>query len=191
MRPMSGPPEITVLLKQARGGDAEAMNAVLPLVYQKLRDLANAKMRRASAGHTLQPTALVHEAYLRVLGDEASIENRAHFFFVASRAMRDVLVDHARKKAASKRGGDQVFVSADDIVITLDTPADELLAIDQALKRLEAESPRQHDLVLLRFFGGFTISEAAEVLGISERTAERDWRFARAFLHAELAKPPS
>lgn len=185
---MTAPPDsITVLFKKARDGDEEAMNAVLPLVYRKLRELAISRMKGAQPGHTLQPTALVHEAYLRLLGNDATFENRGHFFFVASRAMRDVLVEHARKKAASKRGGDRVLVSAEEIVITLDMPADELLSIDQALKLLESESPRQHDIVLLRFFGGFTVAEAAGVLGISERTAERDWRFARAFLHAALA----
>lgn len=183
--------DITVLLKRAREGDPGAKQAVLPVVYDALRELANSKMRRVQSGHTLQPTALVHEVYLRIMGDDADFENRAHFFFVASRAMRDILVDHARQKASAKRGGDQVFVSTDDIVITLDMPADELLAIDQAMKRLEEESPRQHNIVLLRFFGGFTTSEAARALGIGERTAERDWRFARAFLHSVLSKAAS
>ena len=185
---MSAKRDLTALLQRAREGDAEAKEALFPLVYEELRALATAKMHRTRPGHTLQPTALVHEVYLKVLGNEVDFDNRAHFFFVASRAMRDVLIDHARKKAAAKRGGDQIFVSVDDLILSLDTPADELLAINQALQRLQEESPRQHDIVLLRFFGGFTITEAARALGIGERTAERDWRFARAFLHAILSE---
>ncbi|MEQ9498067.1 MAG: ECF-type sigma factor [Deltaproteobacteria bacterium] len=185
MRPQE---EITVLLQKAREGDAAAGEALLPIVYEQLRQLAAAKMRKQSDGHTLQPTALVHEAYMRALGNMEDFENRRHFFFVASRAMRDILVDHARKKSASKRGGDQVFVSNEDIAIGIESTADDMLALDQALTKLEGLSQRQHDLVMLRFFGGLTSPEAAKALDISERTAERDWRFARAYLHKTLSE---
>ena len=180
--------EITQLLIQAREGDADAAEALLPLVYEQLRRLAAAKMRKQGEGHTLQPTALVHEAYMRALGNVEDFENRRHFFFVASRAMRDILVDHARKKSAAKRGGDQVFVTHDDVAIGIQSTADDMLALDQALKKLKDLSERQHDLVMLRFFGGLSSPEAAEALGISDRTAERDWRFARAYLHKTLSE---
>lgn len=177
-----------MLLRKARAGDEEAGDALLPIVYEELRQLAAAKMRKQSAGHTLQPTALVHEAYMKALGQAEDFDNRRHFFYIASRAMRDILVDHARRKSASKRGGDQVFVTAEDIEIGIDRTADDVLALDQALQKLEGLSRRQHDLVMLRFFGGLTAVEAAEALGISERTAERDWRFARAYLHKALSE---
>lgn len=148
--------------------------------------MAAAKMRNGPPNHTLQPTALVHEAYLRVLGGDADFDNRAHFFFVASRAMRDILVEHARAKARKKRGGDQRRVSAENLELAVEAPAEELLALNQALEVLESEHPRPHQIVLMRFFGGLTGQECAELLGVTERTVERDWRFARARLHALL-----
>lgn len=178
---------ITQLLQRAREGDGDATNQLLPLVYRNLRQLAAAKMKQAGPGQTLQPTALVHEAFLRSLGADTSFENRRHFFFVAARAMRDILVEQARRTASAKRGGDQVKVSADDLEIAVDTPAEELIALHEALHRLEVQSPRSHEIVLLRFFGGLSAAEVAETLGVGLRTVERDWRFARAYLHEVLA----
>lgn len=160
----------------------------MPLVYEQLKHLAAIKMRSQSEGHTLQPTALVHEAYMKALGGEGDFENRRHFFFVASRAMRDVLVDHARKKSAAKRDKERLVVEEADLAIGVGNTVEEMLALDQALSKLEASSKRQHDLVMLRFFGGLTSPEAAQLLDISERTAERDWRFARAYLHKTLSE---
>ena len=188
---MPQPAEITALLTRAREGDEDAKAELLPMVYDSLRQLAAAKMRRAYRGQTLQPTALVHEAYLRALGGQASFENRRHFYFVAARAMRDILVEHARRAVSAKRGGDWVKVSAEDIEMSFDAPPEELLALDQALQKLERDNPRQHELVLLRFFGGMSAAEAAQTLGIGARTAERDWRFARSYLHKLLSPSAS
>jgi len=175
--------DITVLLDRARLGDDEARQQVLPLAYARLRELAAGRMRRVRSEHTLQATALVHEAYIRVWGKDASFENRAHFYFVASRAMRDILVEHARKKDRPKHGGVAEKVSLDEATLAFDGPSEEIIALDEALKKLERQSQRQYDLVMLRFFGGLTSAEAAKAIGISERTAERDWRFARVYLH--------
>lgn len=180
--------QLTVLLKRAREGDAEAMEEVIPRVYSELRTIAKAKMRNVSPGDTLQPTALVHEAYLRVLGADASFENRAHFFFVAARAMHDIIVENARRKGAIKRGGDQVRVSTENLSIAVDAPADDMLALSQALEKLEEEYPRPHSVVMLRFFVGLTGKQAAELLEITERTADRDWLFAKVYLHNLLTK---
>ncbi|MEQ8275052.1 MAG: ECF-type sigma factor [Deltaproteobacteria bacterium] len=180
--------ELTVLLGRARDGDKQAMEEVIPRVYAELKTIAKAKMRTVSPNDTLQPTALVHEAYMRVLGKEASFENRAHFFFVAARAMHDIVVENARRKGAMKRGGDQVRVSTEDLNIAVDGPADDMLALSQALERLERDYPRPHSVVMLRFFVGLTGKQVAEILEITERTADRDWLFAKVFLHNLLTK---
>ncbi|MEL6186065.1 MAG: ECF-type sigma factor, partial [Myxococcota bacterium] len=174
---------LTRLLNRARSGDAQAEAEILPRVYRELRAIAAHKMRGAG-GHTLQPTALVHEAYLRLQGGLASLENRKHFFFAAARAMRDILVEHARQKQSLKRGGDQVHVSTDNLVEPIAVPAEDLLGLDAALERLEQVSPRGFQLVMLRFFAGLSKEQAAETLGISERTGDRDWRTAKAFLRS-------
>ena len=144
-------------------------------------------MRKTPPGQTLQPTALVHEAYVRVLGKETpSFENRAHFFFAAARAMCDILVEQARRKASLKRGGDRRRVSAQHLVTAIAAPAEDMLALNDELERLERDHPRQHQLVMLRFFGGLSVNESAEILGVDVRTVRRDWQFVRAWLYHRL-----
>lgn len=185
---MSGANPITRLLNAASGGDSSAASHLLPLVYEELRALAAARMRKAPPGYTLQATALVHEAYLRVAGDgEASFENRKHFFFVAARAMRDILVEEARKKASLKRGGDRKRVGMENLSLPIEAPAEDMIALSESLDRFKQKYPRKHQLVMLRFFGGATEAAAAELIGVDERTARRDWRFARAWLGEALA----
>lgn len=188
---MGDPDAITRLLDAAGGGDAAAAEELLPLVYAELRSVAESRMRRVPPGQTLQPTALVHEAYMRVVGGgdggEPGFENRGHFFFAAARAMRDILVEQARAKAALKRGGDRKRVSAENLSLAIEAPAEDMLALSEALEAFEREYPRKHRLVMLRFFAGLTEAEAAELLGVTERTARRDWQFARAHLHGVLA----
>ncbi len=184
---MAEPHQITVLLRSAADGDPGAAAGLLPLVYGELRALAESRMGKIPPGQTLQPTALVHEAYMRVLGNDAdTFENRSHFFFVAARAMRDILVEQARHKATLKRGGTRKRVSTENLSLPIDAPAEDMLALDESLGRLEQQHERSHRLVLLRFFAGLTAAQAAEILGVTERTAESDWRFAKAFLRTEL-----
>ena len=177
-----------MLLRSAADGDSRAADELLPLVYAELRAVADSRMGRIPPGQTLQPTALVHEAYLRALGreHEGGFEDRNHFFFVAARAMRDILVEQARHKATLKRGGDRRRISTENLAIPIEAPAEDMLALDESLAKLEHEAPRAHKLVMLRFFAGLTAAHAAAILGISERTAESDWRFAKAFLRASL-----
>lgn len=183
--------ELTRLLQRARTGDAAASASLLPLVYDELRRLARARMARLPAGHTLQPTALVHEVYLDVLGRGAvAFEDRRHFFGVAARAMRDVLVDHVRHKQSQKRGGGVEKVggeAAEEVAEPLALPLEDMLALDVALTRLAAESARAAQVVELSYFAGLTHPEIAELLGTTTRTVERDWRFARAWLHRALS----
>ena len=183
---MEDPAQLTRLLQRARTGDLKAEAEILPLVYRELRAIAASKMRGVPEHHTLQPTALVHEAYLRVLGDVSSFENRAHFFFVAARAMRDILVEHARRKNRLKRGGDQVHVSTENLTVAIEAPADDILALDRALDQLQSMNARAYRLVMLRFFAGLNKEQAAEMLQISVRTGDRDWRMAKAFLRTHL-----
>ena len=172
--------DITLLLEAMRGGDAEAGAKMLPLVYAELRQLARAKMAREQPGHTLQPTALVHEAWLR-LGD-ARFENRAHFFGAAAEAMRRILIEAARRKRAARRGEGQARLDVDEIEIAAPAPHDELLAVHEALELLAAHDPQKAELVKLRYFAGLSIGETAAALGIGERTAKRHWAYARAWL---------
>lgn len=186
---MSSPEEVTRLLRAWRDGDAAALEALAPLVYAELRRLAEARMRRERPDHTLQATALVHEAFLRLTGSDAPAwEDRTHFFAVAARVMRRLLVDHARARGYAKRGGGVRRVSLDEAVELSEEPGEDLLALDAALTRLAALDPRQHQVVELRFFGGLSVEETAEVLGVSAVTVKRDWRAARAWLYAELAE---
>lgn len=184
-----------MLLSAAQRGDRDAAEQLLPLVYRELRNLARARMARLPSGHTLQPTALVHEVYLELLGGAAPrFEDRAHFFGIAARAMRDLLVEHYRKKRARKRGGDRARVdpeALDELPDGIATPAEDLIALDTALRCLEAENPRAAEVVHLSYFVGLTHQEIGELLGVTTRTVERDWRFARAWLHQALEGPPS
>ncbi len=188
--------DITGLFGLIRDGDARAADELLPLIYNELRRLAAAKMARQQPGHTLQATALVHEAWMRLVDSEgrARFENRAHFFAAAAEAMRRILVDHARRKNREKRGGGAEHVDADDVEIAAPIENhDELLAVHEALDRLSAHDPRKAELVKLRYFVGLSFEEAADVLGISVPTANRDWAYARAWLHAEIStagQPP-
>jgi RNA polymerase sigma factor (TIGR02999 family) len=177
--------EVTRLLNAAGNGDEQAGTKLLPLVYSELRRLAAAKMAREQPGLTLQPTALVHEAWLR-LGDGA-FENRAHFFGAAAEAMRRILVERARRKRREKRGGGAEHLDVDEIEIAAPSANDdELLAVHEALDRLAVHDPRKAELVKLRYFAGLSFEETADVLGISVPTANRDWAYARAWLHQEI-----
>ncbi|MEL6183944.1 MAG: ECF-type sigma factor [Myxococcota bacterium] len=181
------PSDFTLLLARAREGDDTAQDALLPLVYGELRAIAQSRVG-GRRGHTLQATALVHEAYLRSLGGHQDFENRRHFLFVASRAMRDILVEHARRKSSQKRGGDTPVVPIeDDVAGAIAPPVEDMLALNDALELLEASYERPYQVVMLRFFGGLTNADAAEVLEVTPRTAQRDWEFARAFLFSKLA----
>lgn len=184
----SGTGEITRILGELNQGDSAAMERLLPLVYDELRALAGSYFARQQAGHTLQPTALVHEAYLKLAGGEGRWQNRAHFMAVAAKAMRQILMNHARDKAAAKRGGGAAKIT---IIEAVNAAADEphqldLIALDDALTKLAAVSERQARITELRFFGGLTIADTAHVVGVSTTTVEDDWHMARAWLGREL-----
>ncbi len=167
--------------------DETSVEALLPLVYTELRQLAAAWLRKTPPGNTLQATALVHEAFVRLVRTpELRWENRRHFFFAAARAMRDILVEQARHKASRKAGGGRRRLQLESLVIAVDSPPDELLALDEALGRLRDEDERCYRLVMLRFFAGLTAEQAACALGVTTRTVERDWKLARARLHRLL-----
>ena len=182
--------EVTRILEAAQRGETSAANELLPLVYQELRRLAAHKMAQESPSHTLQPTALVHEAWLRLVGPEqqAQFQNRAHFFGAAAEAMRRSLVDRAREKKALKRGGHLNRVDVDAAELLSPMPDDDLLALDAALDRLATVDTRAAQMVKLCFFVGLTQEEAARELGVSISTAERIWAFARAWLLREVRK---
>lgn len=183
---------MTRILDRAQAGDTQAAAELLPLVYEELRKLAAAKMANEAAGHTLQPTALVHEAWLRLNGKEnPKWDGRGHFFGAAAEAMRRILVDRARQKKALKRGGNFERVDFDAVELPSPMPDDELLALDEALDRLGTVDARAAEMVKLCFFVGLTQQEAAEQLGVSVATAERVWSFARAWLLREVRKRPS
>jgi RNA polymerase sigma factor (TIGR02999 family) len=189
---MGGMPErseqgITELLAKWGDGDSAALDELMPLVYDELRQLASAYLRRRDRAHTLQPTELVHEAYARLAGRRgASMQHRAQFYGLAAKVMRDVLVDHARKRLASKRGGPQLRVSLSRAASVGREPEVEVLALNEALEALAETNPQHSRVVELRHFGGLTIEEAAEVMGLSHATVERYWSFARAWLRSEL-----
>lgn len=183
-------PEITALLNLAAQGDESAARRVFPAIYQELRQLAAAKGRGFAPGGTLQTTALVHEAYVRIVGRHPDgWAGARHFYFTAARAMRDILVEHARGKASQKRGGGQERIPLDELTITLESAPDEVLAVDAALTKLEDDDPQGHRLVLLRFFTGLSMVEAARVMDVPLRTLERKWRFLRVWLARELEAP--
>jgi RNA polymerase sigma factor (TIGR02999 family) len=186
MAPLSSG-DVTVLLEQARSGNAVALDALLPLIYDELHRLAHAQRQRQSAYNTLNTTALVHEAYLKLAGKDAlSWQNRIHFFRVAARAMRDIVVDYARRQRAAKRGGTAPDLSLADLPPLPDMQTDEVLGLHDALDRLEVFDERQARIIELRYFVGLTIEETAEVLNLSPATVKRDWTTARAWLYREM-----
>ena len=180
--------DVTRLLDAAAAGDRRAAADLLPLVYDELRKLAAFRMAGEAAGQTLAPTALVHEAYLRLVGraDEARWDGRGHFFAAAAEAMRRILVDAARRKKAARHGGGQLRAEVQPDEFAAPEIREDLVALDEALDRLAAEDPVKAELIKLRYFAGLTLPESADVLGISERTAGRHWAYARAWLRREL-----
>ena len=183
--------DITLLLQQVGHGEKSAADQLLAAVYDELRRLAASKMAHEAAGHTLQPTALVHEAWLKLVDAPAqSWQNRAHFFGAAAEAMRRILIDRARRKGRQRRGAGAEHLDADALEIASPAPDDQLLALNDALDRFAVLEPQQAELVKLRYFVGLKIEEAAEVLGISEATAKRWWVYARAWLFSEINSSP-
>ena len=181
--------EVTRLLDQLQQGDCHAAARLLPLVYDELRKLAAVRMRQESPDHLLQPTALVHEAYLRLIGDQ-KFDGRGHFFAAAAEAMRRVLVDHCRGTSRQKRGGDRRRIELTDIPCRTDTDPDLLLSLDEALYRLASEDPAAADVAKLHLFAGLSIDDAATALGVSRATAYRNWTYARAWLQEALGENP-
>jgi RNA polymerase sigma factor (TIGR02999 family) len=180
--------QVTSLLLDWRRGDAAALERLVPLVYDELRRVARAHLRREPPGQTLQTTALVHEVYLRLVDlDEMTLHNRTHFFAMAARLMRQILVDHARRKRAGKRGGGVAAVSLADPPVGSERASVDVLALNEALDKLRVFGPRQCDVVELRFFAGLTVEEVAEALEISRATAEREWAMAKAWLYERLS----
>ena len=182
--------KVTTLLNEVGAGDGRASADLLPLVYEQLRALAGRKMRAERPDQTLQATALVHEAYLRLV-DTTKVqlwESRWHFFAAAAESMRRILVDHARRRGRIKRGGEMHRVDLDNIELTVNDPPDELIALDDALSRLAIEHPEKAQLVNLRYFGGLTHEEAAQALGVSVSTADRHWAYARAWLYRHMSR---
>jgi RNA polymerase sigma-70 factor (ECF subfamily) len=179
--------QVSQLLQRWSDGDSGAFDQLMPLVYGELRRMARRYMGQQPSGHTLQTTALIHEAYLRLVGqEEKRWENRAHFFGVAAQAMRHILVDYARARSTAKRGGEARAVSLEETAIVSDERAAELVALDDALEGLARLSPRQSRVVELRYFGGLSVTETAEVLKVSPDTVTRDWNQAKAWLYRAL-----
>ena len=180
---------VTQLLIDWRGGNSDALNQLMPLVYDELRGLAKRYMRRENASHTLQTNALVNEAYLRLINQQnVDWQNRAHFFAIAAQVMRHLLVDHARSKQYAKRGGGAQQITLDEGLAVSDDNSVELLSLHQALERLEKIDDRKSKIVELRYFGGLSTEETAEVLGVSEITIKREWAKAKAWLFRELSQ---
>jgi len=180
--------DLTKLLSEVAKGDKVAASQLVPLVYREMRRLAAAYMRRERENHTLQATALVHEAYLKLVDQRTDWQSRAHFFGVAAQVMRHILIDHARGHSRAKRGGAKEAVTLDEGLVFSDEKSEELLALDEALQRLAKLDTRQAKVVEMRFFGGLTVEETAEALSISPITVKRDWSLARAWLYGELER---
>jgi len=181
--------DVTRILDAIQQGNAKASDELLPLVYQELRKLAAQKMSHEASGHTLQPTALVHEAWLKLTANEnVQWDGRTHFFGAAAEAMRRILIDSARRRNAVRHGGGQQRLDIQDVEITAETKDTELLAVNDALEKLAAVDPEKAQLVKLRYFAGLTLEEASHALGVSEATAKRWWTYARAWLFTELHK---
>ena len=180
--------DVTRILASIEKGDPKAADELLPLLYSELRKLAAARMANESAGHTLQPTALVHEAWLRLVGDEnPNFQNRAHFFAAAAEAMRRILIEKARRKQAQRRGGGLANLNLDDIEVTSPDRDEQLLDLNDALEKLTAKNKLQAELVKLRYFAGMTNDESAKILGITPRAAKYCWTHARAWLYHEIS----
>jgi RNA polymerase sigma factor (TIGR02999 family) len=180
--------DVTQILSQIEDGDSQATERLLPLVYDELRKLAAQKMAQENPGQTLQATALVHEAYVRLV-DTDKVQHwnsRGHFFASAAEAMRRILIDRARDKKRLRRGGERQKIDLDEIDIAVNTPAEELLDLNEALEELAFEYPECGELIKLRFFAGMSLGEAASILGLARRTADRHWAFGRAWLHQKL-----
>jgi RNA polymerase sigma factor (TIGR02999 family) len=178
----------SAVLQAAQAGDRQAAADLLPLVYAELHQLARARLARQPPGQTLTPTALVHEAYVRIAGDiTMTFEGRQHFFFAAARAMRDILVEQARRKATAKHGGDLRREELHEAYAVLEPTSDDVLAVHEALAELEQRDPLKAQIVLLRYFTGLTMTETAAILGLSERTLDRQWRYLRAWLMKRLS----
>ena len=189
MSPTQSNDDVTGLLQRWQAGDAHALERLLPLVYDELRRVARARLRQEQPGHTLQATALVHEAYLRLVGSHhPAPQNRTHLFAVAARLMREILVDHARRKAAQKRGGTATLIALDEFVAAPEIGTLDLLALDEALTELHALDERLCRVVELKFFAGLNIDETAQALRVSTATVERDWTVAKAWLHQRLSE---
>lgn len=182
--------EVTRLLGEIGRGQSQAVNDLLPLVYDELHRLARSYFRRERGEHTLQPTALVHEAYIRLVDQRAPLESRSHFMAVAATQMRRVLLDYARKHRAARRGGDDERVLLEDTMVISEQQPVDIILLNTALDKLAALDRRQAQLVELRFFAGLSVEETAEVIGISPATVKRDWSSARAFLHREITGAP-
>lgn len=181
--------EITRILTAIDQGDAQAANELLPLVYDELRRLAARKMAQEAPGQTLQATALVHEAYLRLVGSQdQNWDSRGHFFAAAAEAMRRILVENARRKLRIKRGGNRQRLELQEVDLAIDPPSDDLVALHEALEKLTKEDKQTAELVKLRYFAGLTTEQAAEVLGVSRRTAYRDWAYASSWLRLEISE---
>ena len=183
---MNEPGEVTRLLGEIGQGQKEAVNQLLPLVYDELHKLARGYFRRERGEHTLQPTALVHEAYIRLVDQRSPASNRGHFLALAATQMRRILLDYARKHQAARRGSGQT-VSLEDTMAIADDQSLDMIGLDLALQKLAALDPTQAHMVELRFFGGLSVEETAQVMGISSATVKRSWSSARAFLHRELS----
>src|SRR3954451_22136578 len=187
-RPSASPQVVTQLLIDWSRGDQAALDSLMPLVYQELRRLAHCYMRRERVGHTLQTTALINEAYLRLVEQQhVQWHNRAHFFAISAQLMRRILVDHARSHARAKRGGGVLKMSLDEAVVPSQKRAAELVALDDALQSLATVDLRKSQVVELRFFGGLSVEETAEVLKVTPMTVTRDWKTAKAWLHREMS----
>jgi RNA polymerase sigma factor (TIGR02999 family) len=181
--------DITLMLQEIERGDEMASERLLPLVYDELRRLAGGRMAQESAGHTLQPTALVHEAWLRLTGNAGnSWRNRAHFFGAAAEAMRRILIERARRRSRLKRGGGQALLDIADLDIAAAMPDDKVLLVDEALECLKQEEPEKARVVVLKFFGGLTNEQVAEALNLNERTVRRQWNYARAWLFERMTR---
>lgn len=188
---MSEQHEITRLLRELKEGNQAAVERLFPVVYDELRRMAHGQLAREREGHTLNTTALVHEAYLRLADSNGrDVESRRHFFGIAARSMRQILVDYAKYRKRQRRGGGQIRLPLDEAVMTPDLQADNLVALDEALHRLAKFNQRQSQVVEFRYFGGFSLEETAENLQISVATVKRDWTFARAWLHSQLQNRP-